>query len=43
MNVLDKLGMQSEGTAQHPVHGYDVAMFGIDPDAVPGVAPGPNH
>ncbi|MFE6590785.1 GNAT family N-acetyltransferase [Streptomyces sp. NPDC057781] len=30
MNVLDKLGMQAEGTAQHPVHGYDVGMFGID-------------
>ncbi|MFD5161579.1 GNAT family N-acetyltransferase [Streptomyces hawaiiensis] len=30
MNVLDKLGMQTEGTAQHPVHGYDVAVYGID-------------
>jgi RimJ/RimL family protein N-acetyltransferase len=29
-NVLDKLGMQPEGTAQHPVFGHDVAVFGID-------------
>ncbi|MCK8438617.1 GNAT family N-acetyltransferase [Streptomyces sp. D2-8] len=29
-NVLDKLGMQTEGTAQHPVHGYDLAVYGID-------------
>lgn len=29
-NVLDKLGMQAEGTAQHPVHGYDVVVHGID-------------
>jgi RimJ/RimL family protein N-acetyltransferase len=30
VNVLDKLGMQTEGTAQHPVHGYDLAVYGID-------------
>ncbi|WP_399880517.1 GNAT family N-acetyltransferase [Streptomyces sp. BBFR51] len=29
-NVIDKLGMQAEGTAQHPVHGQEVAVFGID-------------
>ncbi|MER7052525.1 MULTISPECIES: GNAT family N-acetyltransferase [unclassified Streptomyces] len=30
VNVLDKLGMRAEGTAQHPVHGHDLAVFGID-------------
>ena len=29
-NVLDKLGMQEEGTAQDPVHGHDLAVYGID-------------
>ncbi|MEU4467602.1 GNAT family N-acetyltransferase [Streptomyces sp. NPDC024017] len=29
-NVLDKLGMQMEGTTQHPVHGYDLGVYGID-------------
>ncbi|MER7897831.1 GNAT family N-acetyltransferase [Streptomyces sp. NPDC096046] len=29
-NVLDKLGMEAEGTAQHPVHGHDLALYGID-------------
>lgn len=29
-NVLDKLGMQPEGTTQHPVHGYDLGVYGID-------------
>ncbi|MFF7731457.1 MULTISPECIES: GNAT family N-acetyltransferase [unclassified Streptomyces] len=29
-NVLDKLGMQTEGTAQDPVHGHDLAVYGID-------------
>ncbi|MFJ8469429.1 GNAT family N-acetyltransferase [Streptomyces swartbergensis] len=29
-NVLDKLGMQAEGTGHHPVHGYDLAVYGID-------------
>ncbi|MFF8394971.1 GNAT family N-acetyltransferase [Streptomyces sp. NPDC016172] len=29
-NVLDKLGMQTEGTTQHPVHGYDLGVYGID-------------
>lgn len=29
-NVLDKLDMHAEGTAQHPVHGYDLAVYVID-------------
>ncbi|MFH9589802.1 GNAT family N-acetyltransferase [Streptomyces luteogriseus] len=29
-NVLDKLGMQAEGTAQDPVLGHDLAIYGID-------------
>ncbi|MEU7407110.1 MULTISPECIES: GNAT family N-acetyltransferase [unclassified Streptomyces] len=28
--VVDKLGMEAEDTAPHPVHGYDVSVFGID-------------
>ncbi|MEU9646624.1 GNAT family N-acetyltransferase [Streptomyces sp. NPDC048188] len=28
--VADKLGMQAEGTALHPVHGHDLTVFGID-------------
>ncbi|OSC72419.1 GNAT family N-acetyltransferase [Streptomyces sp. 4F] len=28
--VTDKLGMQAEGAVRHPVHGYDVKVFGID-------------
>ncbi|MGV9281873.1 GNAT family N-acetyltransferase [Streptomyces sp. NPDC003730] len=28
--VADKLGMQAEGTARHPVHGHDVTLYGID-------------
>ncbi|WP_156724827.1 GNAT family N-acetyltransferase [Streptomyces apocyni] len=30
VNVLDKLGMRPEGTAQHPVLGHDLALYGID-------------
>lgn len=29
-NVLDKLGMQAEGTARHPDHDYDLVVYGID-------------
>ncbi|MFI2632754.1 GNAT family N-acetyltransferase [Streptomyces collinus] len=29
-NVLGKLGMEPEGTAQHPVHGHDLTVYGID-------------
>ncbi|MFD9002390.1 GNAT family N-acetyltransferase [Streptomyces sp. NPDC059582] len=29
-NVLEKLGMQSEGTVEHPVHGHDLQVYGID-------------
>ncbi|GAA2280621.1 GNAT family N-acetyltransferase [Streptomyces hawaiiensis] len=29
-NVLDKLGMQMEGTARHPDHDHDLAVYGID-------------
>jgi RimJ/RimL family protein N-acetyltransferase len=29
-NVLGKLGMQAEGTVEHPVHGHDLAVYGID-------------
>ncbi|MFF4834903.1 GNAT family N-acetyltransferase [Streptomyces sp. NPDC001315] len=29
-NVLGKLGLQAEGTVQHPVHGYDLRVYGID-------------
>jgi RimJ/RimL family protein N-acetyltransferase len=29
-NVLGKLGMEQEGTAEHPVHGHDLAVYGID-------------
>ncbi|AQS65735.1 GNAT family N-acetyltransferase [Streptomyces pactum] len=29
-NVVDKLGMEAEGVTQHPVHGYDLAVYGID-------------
>lgn len=29
-NVLGKLGMEPEGAAQHPVHGHDLAVYGID-------------
>ncbi|MEV3973043.1 GNAT family N-acetyltransferase [Streptomyces sp. NPDC050698] len=30
LNVLDKLGMEMSGTAQDPVHGHDLAVYGID-------------
>ncbi|MFH8975008.1 GNAT family N-acetyltransferase [Streptomyces sp. NPDC017890] len=30
VNVLDKLGMQTEATVQPPGHDYDLAVFGID-------------
>lgn len=29
-NVLGKLDMRPEGTAQDPVHGNDLRVFGID-------------
>ncbi|MBV1939367.1 GNAT family N-acetyltransferase [Streptomyces sp. BV286] len=29
-NVLDKLGMQAEGTVQDPVHGHDLRLYAID-------------
>ncbi|MFB6849879.1 GNAT family N-acetyltransferase [Streptomyces sp. NPDC056373] len=29
-NVLDKLGMQTEGAARHPDHDHDLAIYGID-------------
>ncbi|MEG8279779.1 GNAT family N-acetyltransferase [Streptomyces sp. AHA2] len=29
-NVLGKLGMQAEGTAQDPLHGHDLVLYGID-------------
>ncbi|WP_151476158.1 GNAT family N-acetyltransferase [Streptomyces albicerus] len=29
-NVLDKLGMHSEGATQDPVHGLDLRIYGID-------------
>ncbi|MFF5369851.1 GNAT family N-acetyltransferase [Streptomyces sp. NPDC013187] len=29
-NVLDKLGMQTEGVARHPDHDHDLAVYGID-------------
>ncbi|MFE9703200.1 GNAT family N-acetyltransferase [Streptomyces sp. NPDC005930] len=29
-SVIDKLGMQAEGAAQHPVHGDDLTVFSID-------------
>ncbi|MGI5365372.1 GNAT family N-acetyltransferase [Streptomyces iakyrus] len=29
-NVLGKLGMEPESTAQHPVYGYDLTVYGID-------------
>ncbi|MFS8204070.1 GNAT family N-acetyltransferase [Streptomyces sp. CWNU-52B] len=29
-NVLDKLGMQEEGSAQDPVHGHELRLYSID-------------
>ncbi|MER7479149.1 GNAT family N-acetyltransferase [Streptomyces sp. NPDC126510] len=29
-NVLDKLGMQTEGAAGHPDHDHDLSVYGID-------------
>ncbi len=29
-NVLDKLGMKAEGSAQDPVHGHDLRLYSID-------------
>ncbi|MET9359036.1 GNAT family N-acetyltransferase [Streptomyces sp. NPDC006617] len=30
MKLLGKLDMRAEGTAQHPFHGHDVSVYGID-------------
>ncbi|MDQ0779511.1 RimJ/RimL family protein N-acetyltransferase [Streptomyces aurantiacus] len=29
-NVLDKLGMKAEGSAQDPIHGHDLRLYSID-------------